>query len=83
MRANVICPGFVRTQLVEAQIPEQAQRLGISSEDVVGKVMLKDTVDRQFTTPDEIADAAVFFASAKGLAFTGQSLVVSHGWCMD
>ena len=83
VRANVICPGFVRTQLVEAQIPEQAQRLGISTEDVVGKLMLKDTVDGQFTTADEIADAAVFLASAKSLAFTGQSLLVSHGWCMD
>lgn len=83
VRANVICPGFVRTQLVEAQIPEQAGRLGMSTEDVIGKVMLKDTVDGQFTTPDEIADAAVFFASSKSLAFTGQSLLVSHGWCME
>lgn len=83
VRANVICPGFVRTKLVEVQIPEQAPRLGISAEDVVAKVMLKDTVDGQFTTGDEIADAAVFFASANSLAFTGQSLVVSHGWCMD
>jgi 3-hydroxybutyrate dehydrogenase len=83
VRANVICPGFVRTQLVEAQIPEQAQRLGISAEDVVGSVMLKDTVDGQFTNSDEIADTAVFFASANSLAFTGQSLVVSHGWCME
>jgi 3-hydroxybutyrate dehydrogenase len=83
VRANVICPGFVRTQLVEAQIPEQANRLGISREDVIRKVMLKDTVDAQFTTPDEIADAAVFFASSNSLAFTGQSLLVSHGWCME
>jgi 3-hydroxybutyrate dehydrogenase len=83
VRANVICPGFVRTHLVEDQIPEQAQRLGISREDVIRKVMLQDTVDAQWTTPDEIADAAVFFASAKSLAFTGQSLLVSHGWGME
>lgn len=83
VRANVICPGFVRTQLVEAQIPEQAQRLGLSTEDVIRNVMLKDTVDGQFTTLDEIADAAVFFASSKSLAFTGQSLLVSHGWSME
>ncbi len=83
VRANVICPGFVRTQLVEAQIPEQARRLRISPEDVIRNVMLKDTLDAQWTTPDEIADAAVFFASSKSLAFTGQSLLVSHGWCME
>ena len=44
IRANVICPGFVRTPLVEKQIPEQAKALGISADDVVKKVMLKDTV---------------------------------------
>src|SRR5271154_546117 len=50
VRANVICPGFVRTPLVEKQIPEQAHILGISEEDVVKKVMLKDTVDGAFAT---------------------------------
>src|ERR1041385_8711285 len=45
VRSNVICPGFVRTPLVEKQIPEQAAELGISEADVVSKVMLKDTVD--------------------------------------
>ena len=83
VRANVLCPGFVRTALVEKQIPEQARILGISTDDVVQKVMLRDTVDGQFTTTDEIADAAVFLASAKSLAFTGQSLLVTHGWCME
>ncbi len=83
VRANVICPGFVRTQLVEAQIPEQARILGIPEGDVIGKVMLKDTVDGEFTTTDEIADAAVFFASRESLAMSGQSLLVSHGWVME
>src|SRR5947207_1010165 len=50
VRANVICPGFVRTPLVEKQIPEQSRTLGLSEEDVVKKVMLKDTVDGEFTT---------------------------------
>ena len=63
VRANVICPGFVRTSMVDAQIPEQARVLGISEDDVIGKVMLKDTLDRKFTTTDEIADAAVFLAA--------------------
>jgi 3-hydroxybutyrate dehydrogenase len=83
VRANVICPGFVLTKLVEKQIPEQAEILGLSEEDVIRKVMLKDTVDGQFTTVEEIASAAVFLASADSLAFTGQSMNVTHGWCMD
>jgi 3-hydroxybutyrate dehydrogenase len=83
VRANVICPGFVRTRMVEAQIPQQASDLGMSEEDVVAKVMLKDTVDKQFTTTEEIAAAAVFFASVESLAFTGQSINVTHGWFME
>jgi 3-hydroxybutyrate dehydrogenase len=83
VRANVVCPGFVRTPLVEKQIPEQARELGISEEEVVKKVMLKETVDGEFTTTDDVADAVLFFAGAATNAFTGQSLVVSHGWHMQ
>ncbi len=83
VRANVICPGFVRTPLVEKQIPEQAKTLGISEDDVVKKVMLKDTVDGEFTTVEDVAEAAVFFAGFGSNALTGQSLVVSHGWFMQ
>jgi len=83
VRANVICPGFVRTPLVEKQIPEQSRSLGISEEDVVKKVMLKDTVDGEFTTLDDVAEVALMFASFPSNALTGQSLVVSHGWYMQ
>jgi 3-hydroxybutyrate dehydrogenase len=83
VRANVICPGFVRTPLVEKQIPEQARTLGMSEEDVIRKVMLKDTVDGQFTTLDDVAEVALLFASFPSNALTGQSLVVSHGWYMQ
>jgi 3-hydroxybutyrate dehydrogenase len=83
VRANVICPGFVRTPLVEKQIPEQAKELGISEADVIKTVMLKETVDNEFTTVEDVAAAAVFFASFKSNALTGQSLVVSHGWFMQ
>jgi 3-hydroxybutyrate dehydrogenase len=82
VRANVICPGFVRTPLVEKQIPEQAKTLGISEDDVVKKVMLKDTVDGEFTTVQDVAEVALMFASFPSNALTGQSLVVSHGWSM-
>ncbi len=83
VRANVICPGFVRTPLVEKQIPEQAKTLGISEDDVIKKVMLKDTVDGEFTTTDDVAQVALLFASFPSNALTGQSLVVSHGWFMQ
>jgi 3-hydroxybutyrate dehydrogenase len=81
--ANVVCPGFVRTPLVDKQIPEQAKELNISEADVIKHVMLKDTVDGQFTTTDEVADAVLYFAGASSTALTGQSMVVSHGWFMQ
>jgi len=83
VRANVICPGFVRTPLVDKQIPEQSKVLGISEEDVIKKVMLKDTVDGEFTTTQDVAEVALLFASFPTNALTGQSLIVSHGWSME
>jgi len=83
VRANVICPGFVRTPLVEKQIPEQAKTLGISEQEVIKNVMLKQTVDGEFTTVDDVAETALFFAAFPSNALTGQSLVVSHGWFMQ
>lgn len=83
VRANVICPGFVRTPLVEKQIPEQAKTLGITEEEVVKNVMLKETVDGEFTTTRDVALAALMFAGFPTNALTGQSLVVSHGWFMQ
>ena len=83
VRSNVICPGFVRTPLVEKQIPEQAKELGITEEQVIKNVMLKETVDGEFTTLDDVAELAVFLASYPSNALTGQSVVVSHGWFMQ
>jgi 3-hydroxybutyrate dehydrogenase len=83
VRANVICPGFVRTALVDKQIPQQAKTLGISEEAVIRDVMLRETVDGEFTTTQDVAAAALFFASFESNALTGQSLVVSHGWHMQ
>jgi 3-hydroxybutyrate dehydrogenase len=83
VRANVICPGFVRTPLVDKQIPEQAKELGISEADVIKNVMLKETVDGEFTTVDDVAETALFLAAFGSNALTGQSIVVSHGWFMQ
>jgi 3-hydroxybutyrate dehydrogenase len=83
VRANVVCPGFVRTPLVDKQIPEQARELGITEEDVIKKIMLNETVDGEFTTVQDVAAACVFLGGHATNAFTGQSLIVSHGWCME
>ncbi|MEX2474435.1 3-hydroxybutyrate dehydrogenase [Marinobacter sp.] len=83
VRSNIICPGFVRTPLVDKQIPEQARELGISEEDVISKVMLKSTVDGEFTTVDDVSELAVHLAAFPSAALTGQSIVVSHGWHMQ
>ena len=83
VRANVVCPGFVRTPLVEKQIPEQAKELGISEEAVIKTVMLKNTVDTEFTTVDDVANVALFLAAFETNALTGQSITVSHGWHMQ
>ncbi|MBI43944.1 3-hydroxybutyrate dehydrogenase [Marinobacter lutaoensis] len=83
VRSNIICPGFVRTPLVDKQIPEQARELGISEQDVIRNVMLKNTVDGQFTTLEDVAELAVHLAAFPSAALTGQSFVVSHGWHMQ
>jgi len=83
VRANVICPGFVRTPLVDKQIPEQAKKLGISEAEVIKNVMLKETVDGEFTSVEDVAQLALFLASFRSNALTGQSIVVSHGWFMQ
>jgi 3-hydroxybutyrate dehydrogenase len=83
VRAHVICPGFVRTPLVDKQIPEQAKDLGVTEEEVIKNVMLKETVDGEFTTVADVADIAVTLAAFRTNALTGQSIVVSHGWFMQ
>ena len=83
VRSNVICPGVVKTPLVEKQIPEQAKELGISEERVIKEIMLAETVDKEFTTVEDVADVALFLAAFKTNALTGQSICVSHGWHMS
>jgi 3-hydroxybutyrate dehydrogenase len=82
VRANVVCPGFVRTPLVDKQIPEQAKAFNISQADVIKNIMLKDTVDGEFTTTADVANTVAFLAGFESNALTGQSITVSHGWSM-
>ena len=67
---------------VDRQIPEQAKALGISEEEVVKNVMLKETVDGEFTTVEDVANTVAFLAGFESSALTGQSVIVSHGWSM-
>ncbi len=83
VRSHVLCPGFVRTPLVDKQIPEQARELGISEQEVVRNVMLRNTVDGEFTTLDDVAQTALFLAAFPTAALTGQSITISHGWSMN
>lgn len=79
--AYTICPSFIKTPLVEKQIPEQAASLGITEEEVVKGIMLRDTVDGKFTTVEDVANTLAFLANDQG-ALTGQSLRLTHGWAM-
>jgi 3-hydroxybutyrate dehydrogenase len=83
VRSHVICPGFVRTPLVDKQIPEQAKELNITEDQVIKNVMLKETVDGVFTTVEDVAQLALFLAAFPSAALTGQSFIVSHGWYMQ
>ena len=83
VRGNVVCPGYVRTPLVDKQIPEQAKELGISEAEVVKNVMLRETVDGEFTTVEDVANTVAFLAGFESSALTGQSVIVSHGWAMQ
>lgn len=76
-----LAPSFIKTPLVEKQIPEQAADLGISEEEVVRNLMLRDTVDGEFTTVEDVAGALYYVSQDKG-ALTGQSLRLTHGWAM-
>lgn len=82
IRANLICPGFVRTPLVDKQIPQLAKEMGISEQQVVKDVMLRNTVDGEFATVNDVAQVALFLAAFPTNALTGQSITVSHGWHM-
>jgi 3-hydroxybutyrate dehydrogenase len=83
VRTHVVCPGFVRTPLVDKQIPEQAREFGISEDEVVKKIMLGNTVDGIFTTVEDVAQTVRFLCEFPSAALTGQSFVVSHGWHMQ
>jgi len=77
---NAICPGYVRTPLVEAQIPDTARARGISEDEVVRDVMLAGQPTKRFVTTEEIGALAVFLCTAGATSITGTALPIDGGW---
>jgi 3-hydroxybutyrate dehydrogenase len=77
---NAICPGYVWTPLVEAQIEDQAKAHGIARETVIRDVLLKNQPNKRFATVEEMAALAVFLASDAASSITGTALPVDGGW---
>jgi 3-hydroxybutyrate dehydrogenase len=78
--ANAICPGYVRTPLVERQIPDTARTRGISEEAVVRDVILAAQPTKQFVKVDEVASLATFLASEAAASITGAVIPIDGGW---
>ncbi|WP_201532871.1 3-hydroxybutyrate dehydrogenase [Psychrobacter ciconiae] len=82
VRTHMISPGFVRTAMVNEQIPLQAKEKGITEDEVVNDIMLVNTLNKEFTTIEDVSQTALFLAAFPTNVFTGQSINASHGWCM-
>jgi 3-hydroxybutyrate dehydrogenase len=78
--ANAICPGYVLTPLIEAQIPDQMKTHGMDRETVVREVMLQRQPSRQFATTDQIGGTTAFLCSAAADQITGTTISVDGGW---
>ncbi len=78
--ASAICPGYVRTPLVEAQVADQARAHGLPDERVLDEVMLAPQAVKRLLEPAEVADVAVFLLGPTGRAFTGSPVVIDLGW---
>jgi 3-hydroxybutyrate dehydrogenase len=78
--ATAVCPGYVRTPLMERQIPEQARSYGMSEERVLEEVILQPHAVKRLIEPEEVAGAVAFLAGPGGGAFTGVPLTMDLGW---
>ena len=78
--ANAICPGYVKTPLVEKQIPNTARERGITEEEVIKDVMLGPQPTKKFVGVEEVAALAVFLCSDNAASITGAALPIDGGW---
>lgn len=77
---NAICPGYVLTPLVEAQIPDTMEKYKMSREDVIKKVMLERQPSREFATVEQMGGTAAFLCSDAAAQITGTTISVDGGW---
>jgi 3-hydroxybutyrate dehydrogenase len=77
---NAICPGYVRTPLVEKQIDDQAKAHGIDREKVISDVLLKNQPNKRFVEVAELAALALFLCTDNGASVTGAALPMDGGW---
>ena len=78
--SNTVCPGYVRTPLVEGQIEAQAASHGIPAEDVIDDVLLARTPVKRLVEPEEVADVVVFLCGPGSSSITGSSFALDGGW---
>ena len=78
--ATAVCPGYVRTPLVERQIVDQAKAHGISEDRVLEEVILAPHAVKQLIEPSEVAEVVAFLLGPAGKAFNGAPVTLDHGW---
>ena len=80
LQATAVCPGYVRTPLVEAQIPDQANAHGMSEDAVLEEVILAPHAVKRLIEPDEVANVIAFLAGPGGASFSGVPVTMDLGW---
>ena len=78
--ANAICPGYVLTPLVEAQIPDTMEKYGMGRDEVIEKVMLERQPSKEFATVEQLGATCVFLCSPAAEQITGTTISVDGGW---
>src|SRR5215210_2356763 len=78
--ASAVCPGFVRTPLVEKQIPDQAKAHGVSEDEALEQVILAPHAVKRLIEPEEVAEVVAFLAGPAGASFTGAPVTMDQGW---